>query len=285
MNTMQALVREQGRVGLQRRPIPVPAADQVLVRVRAAGVCRTDLQVARGELASIDPVVLGHELAGEVTRLGASVQGVQIGQAVSAIPWRDSSMLGVQEDGAFASFVLLHSSQIVPLPHSLPWRHGAYVEPVAAALGAVIHPPPQARVLILGEGRIAALTARVLTCCAPRAQVVVATDGEAASWDVVVETQAHPDVLRRALTLVRPRGRIVLKSRAAVELSLPLTLAQARGATIHPVGHGSFQQAVELLSSGRLEVDDLLTDPRPLSDWQSAFSASEAQKVFLEPEH
>ena len=145
-------------------------------------------------------------------------------------------MLGVQQDGAFATFVRLHSSQLVPLPASLSWRHGAYVEPVAAALGAVLNPLPNGRVLILGEGRIAALTARVLSCYAPSADIVTAGDGAAASWDMVIETMAGPNILKRALTLVKPGGRIVLKSRAAVELRLPLTLAQSRAATIHPVG-------------------------------------------------
>ena len=282
---MQALVRQGGRVALCRRPVPVPTADQVVVKVHAAGVCRTDLQVASGELLSADPVILGHEFAGEVAHMGSAVSGLELGQPVTAIPWREGSMLGVQQDGAFAAFVCLHRSQLVTLPTRLSWRHGAYVEPVAAALGAVITPRPKGRILILGQGRIAALTARVLALAAPDAHIETALEGESASWDWVIETLARPDILEQALHLVKPGGRIVLKSRAAIALTLPLALAQSRAATIHPVGHGSFEDAVDLLSTGRLQVDDLFSAPRPLSEWQSAFAASETQKVFLEPEH
>ena len=284
IDTMNALTRAQGLVSLERRPCPVPPPEHVLVRVRTAGVCRTDLQVARGELSSADPVVLGHEFSGEICELGSPHPDFKIGQHVSAIPWHLGSMLGVQQDGAFSSHVLLHASQVIALPPDMPWRHGAYVEPVAAALGAVITPLPFGMVHVLGEGRIAQLTARVLACLAPETTISIGLDGPEASFDLVVETLPKADILQRALRLVRPGGRVVLKSRADVNLQLPLKLAISRHASIHPVGHGSFTDAVDLLHSGALQIDDLLSDPRPLREWRRAFEESEARKVFLIPD-
>jgi alcohol dehydrogenase, propanol-preferring len=68
-------------------PDPEPAADQVLLRVRACGVCRTDLHVADGELPEPKlPLVLGHEIVGEVVSLGGGVDRFALGDRVG-VPW------------------------------------------------------------------------------------------------------------------------------------------------------------------------------------------------------
>ena len=70
-----------------RRPDPRPAAHQLLIRVRACGVCRTDLHLLDGELADPSlPIVPGHEIVGRVVALGGGVAGFAIGQRVG-IPW------------------------------------------------------------------------------------------------------------------------------------------------------------------------------------------------------
>lgn len=76
---------------LRERAIPEPLSKQVLVRVRACGVCRTDLHIADGELSNPKlPLILGHEIVGEVIRLGAEVEGLQVGERVG-IPWLGST--------------------------------------------------------------------------------------------------------------------------------------------------------------------------------------------------
>jgi alcohol dehydrogenase, propanol-preferring len=68
-------------------PDPEPATDQLLLRVRACGVCRTDLHVADGELPEPKlPLVLGHEIVGEVVSLGAGVDRFALGDRVG-VPW------------------------------------------------------------------------------------------------------------------------------------------------------------------------------------------------------
>jgi propanol-preferring alcohol dehydrogenase len=68
------------------RPIPVPLATEVLLEVRACGVCRTDLHVADGEIPARYPIILGHEIVGRVIGLGAEVKGLAIGERVG-VPW------------------------------------------------------------------------------------------------------------------------------------------------------------------------------------------------------
>ena len=86
---MRAMVLESPSQPLVRKdmPRPVPQPDQVLVRVAACAVCRTDLHVLDGELPEPKlPLILGHEIVGRVEEIGAEVRGFEVGQRVG-IPW------------------------------------------------------------------------------------------------------------------------------------------------------------------------------------------------------
>jgi alcohol dehydrogenase, propanol-preferring len=87
--TMRAMLLDvPGRpLRLSELPIPVPGPSQILLRIHACGVCRTDLHVADGELAEAKlPLVLGHEIVGTVEALGEQVEGFSISQRVG-VPW------------------------------------------------------------------------------------------------------------------------------------------------------------------------------------------------------
>ena len=87
--TMRAMVLEAPRQPLQLRrlPVPKPEPEQILIRVRACGVCRTDLHILDGELPDPKlPLILGHEIAGEVVQLGENVTHFTVGQRVG-VPW------------------------------------------------------------------------------------------------------------------------------------------------------------------------------------------------------
>ncbi len=134
---MRAMVLE--RVGeplrLREWPIPEPREHQVLIRIRACGVCRTDLHVFDGELPRPKlPLILGHEIVGEVVKLGASVAGVQVGQRVG-VPWLGhtcgqcrfcvsgrenlcefAQFTGYTRDGGYAEYAVADARYVLPLP-------------------------------------------------------------------------------------------------------------------------------------------------------------------------
>jgi propanol-preferring alcohol dehydrogenase len=86
---MRAMVldRPGAELTLRERAVPVPGPEQVLLRVRACGVCRTDLHIIDGELTDPAlPLVLGHQIVGTVERLGEEVAGFALGQRVG-VPW------------------------------------------------------------------------------------------------------------------------------------------------------------------------------------------------------
>ena len=87
--TMQAMVLDQASQPLRAAelPVPEPGPDQILIKVAACGVCRTDLHVFDGELSHPKlPLVLGHEIVGRVEALGEKVEGFAIGERVG-VPW------------------------------------------------------------------------------------------------------------------------------------------------------------------------------------------------------
>jgi len=137
--------RAAGVVGSVERGIPSPGAGQLLVKVHACGVCRTDLHVVDGELPDATiPIVPGHEIVGTVEQLGPGVSGeIRVGDRVG-IPWLGYSCgvcefcqsnrenlcpraqyTGYQLDGGYAEYILADARFCFPLPHSYDDEHAA----------------------------------------------------------------------------------------------------------------------------------------------------------------
>lgn len=306
---MVAVVRGPDGVALRQVAAPrIARPDDVVVAVRRAGICRTDLQVADGRLPCATPRVLGHELAGVVRACGAAVRRVAPGDRVTVIPFAPCgacgpcgagepphrclapAMLGLDRDGAFAQAVVVPERCVLPVPDGLDDVRAAFVEPVAAALAVTrAGLRPGQRGVVLGTGRICALCVRVLAgegiAAAPLDPAGGPREG-AASLDFVVETVATAASLHLALTLLRPGGTLVLKSRPAAPVPLDVTLAVRREVVVRAVAYGAFEDAIARLASGRLEVADLLGATYPLARFAEAFAEArrgEQTKVFLAP--
>jgi alcohol dehydrogenase, propanol-preferring len=137
MNTMRAMVLDKPGQPLvmRERPLPAPAAGEILVAVSACGVCRTDLHVVDGELPDPKlPIVPGHEIVGRVAALGGGVADFQIGQRVG-IPWLGATdgvcaycrsgrenlcdapvFTGYTRDGGYATHTVADARFCFPLP-------------------------------------------------------------------------------------------------------------------------------------------------------------------------
>jgi alcohol dehydrogenase, propanol-preferring len=138
---MRAQILDAARSPLRLRTIsrPRPRPDEILIRVRCCGVCRTDLHVLDGELTSPKlPLVLGHQIVGTIVERGSEVEDLVEGQRIG-IPWlgracgdceycrRGSENLceraaftGYQLDGGFADYAVAHPRFAFPLPGSFP---------------------------------------------------------------------------------------------------------------------------------------------------------------------
>ncbi|MCU0677261.1 MAG: alcohol dehydrogenase catalytic domain-containing protein [Myxococcota bacterium] len=298
---MRAWWREDGELRFGRRARPeLVAADDVRVRVVIAGLCRTDVAVAEGRLACVEPCVLGHEVAGVVEAVGPSVRRLAVGDRVACLPRVDGARLGVDRDGGFAELLVVPERALAKVPPGLAWRHAAFVEPVAACL-AVTHAPLQGRVRVLGEGRIATLTRRLVVALGhelvdvdphERAARGVECDVEreaaredeegAPVVDVAIETRGTAASLTEAMRCVNDGGLVVLKSRPAAPIAFDVAEAVTRGLRLHAVGWAPFDEAFAMLA--RISLDDLLGDVRPLDALRELLGAREDTKVFLAPD-
>ncbi len=185
-----------------------PGKAEVLIRVKATGVCGTDLHIDEWTpsyhfMASALPVTIGHEFSGEVAELGSGVSGLHIGQLVTVRPSvvcgvcpactegrTDACVtrcgIGVMRDGAFAEGVRVPARNCVAVPIGLDPLVAALAEPLSVSWEAVrtAGVQPGDRVLVLGPGNIGqgiALFARE----AGASKVVVAGHGDAARLQVL----------------------------------------------------------------------------------------------------
>ncbi len=144
MRAMVLTERGAGRVESLDLPRPTPGPGEVLVRVRACGVCRTDLHVVDGELPDVRlPITPGHEIVGNVEAVGQGVSDVVPGQRVG-IPWlgytcgtcrhclagrenlcRSARFTGHQIDGGYAEYAVADARFAVPLPDAYDDEHAA----------------------------------------------------------------------------------------------------------------------------------------------------------------
>jgi threonine dehydrogenase-like Zn-dependent dehydrogenase len=279
---MKAIVKTTQGVVLKEKEIPrLRNTNDVLIKVLLTGLCRTDLYAAQNKLPMNEGTVLGHEFTGIVEQVGPVVNSRLLNQRVGVLPIFTKSpgvysMLGVDLDGSYADYVVVPDTHVYPLPGNLSMEEAAFLEPVAACLAVVnAEIKPQQRGLIYGNNRIAELTRRILVSKG-FTQVTVAPDGPVAepdnAFDFIVETTASTQAFEEMVRLTKPQGMIVLKSRPYMQVSIPLTLIVRKEIKLMGVHYGSFEEAIELLASRKLVVDDL---------FGSTYSFAEAVPILL----
>lgn len=177
MTTMLA-----GRLYLQERglrmetvPIPVPGPDEVLVKVRAAGVCLSDVHLIEGvltpRLLDGDVVTLGHETAGTIEAIGSQVELWQPGQRVllqAGQQDRRGTILtrGVDYDGGWAQYAVAREDTLVAIPDDLPFEQACIIPDAVSTPWAAITATGQARpgdpVAVWGVGGLGAHAVQLL---------------------------------------------------------------------------------------------------------------------------
>jgi L-iditol 2-dehydrogenase len=181
------LLSEYKKLAVTDMPTPAIADDEVLVRVRACGICGSDIHGFDGSTGRrIPPLVMGHEAAGEIQQVGSAVKGFASGDRVTfdstvscgqcdfcrrgQINLCDNrTVLGVscgdyRRHGAFAEYVAVPARIVYKLPASLPFEHAALIEAVSVAVHGVERrvPSPDDDVVVIGCGMIGLLVIQVL---------------------------------------------------------------------------------------------------------------------------
>ncbi len=225
---MKALRKMKAAKGLAMESVSVPATGptDVLVRVKAASICGTDLHIygwdrwSQGRIKP--PVTLGHEFCGVVERAGDEVTAVKPGDFVSAEMHvncghchqcrlgqahicQNLRIIGIDQDGAFAEYVKIPASNIIRLDPAIPERYGAILDPLGNAVHTVLAGEIAGQtVLVTGCGPIGLMSIAVAKACGSSTVFATETNAQRRAMaermgaDVVVNPAAE-DAVKRIL--------------------------------------------------------------------------------------
>lgn len=303
---MVSVQLDGGVVKVCDTPRPERPEGFALIRLLIGGICNTDLELQRGYYGfSGTP---GHEFVGEVVAADAAhligkrvVGGINL--ACGHCSWcgrglgrhcPNRTVLGiVKHPGAFSEFLTLPQGNLHVVPDTIPLEAAVFVEPLAAACEILDQTGPIAgsKIAVLGDGKLGLLIAQVLHAhgChvhqfgkhAEKLRISAArgigteTIGGAlpvAAFPYVVDATGSPAGLRAAVAMVEPRGTVILKSTVHGEVPVDTAPVIVNEITLIGSRCGRFEPALELLTSGSVDVRSLVSERMPLSKAPAAFS-------------
>lgn len=298
---------------------PRPRADvECVIRVTAAGICGTDLELRRGyagfagvpghefvgvveEAPPADAEWIGRRVTGEITVGCGACEGCLVAGRGHC---DRRSVLGIiGRDGAFAEYLSLPAINLHAVPETVSDEAAVLVEPIAAACRVLEQTTvtPATRCAVVGPGRLGLLVALVLRSTDATVTVVgrgeprlalarslgfETLDGESAGrrarrFDVVVDATGRPEGVGIAKSLVRPRGTIVMKSTFHGEAHLALAPMVVDEITLVGSRCGPFEGAIVLLAAGAVDVRPLIDAVYPLERFADAFTTAEQGRKVL----
>jgi threonine 3-dehydrogenase len=256
--TMQALVKVSAAPGMEMREMPVPAIGptDVLVAVETASVCGTDLHIFHwdewAQARIKPPYIPGHEFSGTVAAVGELVQGIAVGDFVSAemhvacghcLQCRSGQahvcqfvkILGVDADGAFADYVKIPASNVWKLDASIPRDWGSLFDPFGNAVHTVL------------SGAIAGQTVAV-TGCGPIGLFAIAVAKACGASKVFA---IEPNATRRALAVTMGANVAIDSASDVVEQVKSATGNNGVDVLLEMSGHpAAIKQGFKLLRMG-----------------------------------
>lgn len=260
---MKAIViREPGCVALEEKAIPEPQPGFVRVRVKAAAICATDLEVIDGNIPANYPITPGHEWSGIVDAAGSREDESWIGKRVVGSNdvvclkcdacrsgnWRYCSEfeeIGFRRDGAYAEYVIVPAYGLCELPEQVSFVHGALCEPLGVALGTLEKAGARLgdTLTIIGAGSIGlcilaaakAMGMREIVVAASTRRRLAIAEQMGAAYTVAT---AEQDLLEEMKKL-RPAGTDVVIDATGIESCIQQSLKLARkGGTVALAGYG-----------------------------------------------
>ena len=317
--TMTALVKTakgKGLIELKEVPVPEIAGDEVLIEVKAAGICGTDLHIYHDEFPYWPPVILGHEFAGVIARVGKNIEGWKPGDRVVGEPhtlacgkcWlcrmgnrqlcpsKRSPGWGI--DGCFARFMrypepaLLHR-----LPDGLAFEEAVFVEPAANVVHDVLERArvePADVVAVIGPGPIGFMAAMAVKACGASKVCLLgaAVDEEvrlpAARRIPVIDhvwNVQKNDVVSRIVDLTAGRGADLVVEASGTEAGIVLGLELVRKmGRFSAIGLTAREKIPFPYDAAMFKaVDFFFNLSTSYSSWDTAISLIASKKIDVKP--
>jgi threonine dehydrogenase-like Zn-dependent dehydrogenase len=301
---MLAVHLESGSVTVREVPMPQRPTGFALLKLLAAGICNTDLELQRGYygfsgtpghefvahvVESDDPTLEGKRVVGEINLACARCDWCRRGLGRHC---PNRTVLGiVNHPGAFAEFLTLPERNLHVLPDEMPLEHAVFTEPLAAACEILDQAgiPADATVAVLGDGKLGLLIALALDAhgykvhqfgrhaeklriagAAGVQTCVISGAPPAAEYDWVVDATGNPDGLRTAAAMVRPRGTVILKSTVHGMVAIDTAPLIVNEITLIGSRCGRFESALPLLA--QIPVESMISARYSLASTPEAFA-------------
>jgi len=334
---MKALVKTgPGENGIQLLDCEEPVAlkdDEVLIRNEWIGICGTDISIQKDAVEHMTPVIMGHELAGEVLAVGKNVKDFQPGDRITAETsvitcgvcpncrtgaynvCRERRGMGRTYDGAFREKMSLDQKLLHKLPEGVSTEEAAICEPAAVSYHAVVQRGEvkhSDNVYVFGPGPIGILVAQIARIIGAKVTVLglpvdqgklelcesfgcqtitLSPDQELAAGevDVVFECSGSAAAAQSGIEILRPRGRYVQVGLFKKNPELPMNTVAGKELNIlgcYSTVYSDFENILELLKDGKLNLNCLISGKYSLNEWKDAFAHatdSASLKVLIHP--
>ena len=163
---LQQVMTNPGEIIFREVPVPEIKDDQVLVKIMNIGICGSDIHVYHGKHPFTKyPVTQGHEVSGEIVKVGKDASGLREGQKVTIEPQvycEELKVMGFQTTGTASEYFAVDASKVTPIPEEMSYEEGAMIEPLAVAVHAVkqMGDVKGMNIAVLGAGPIGNLVAQ-----------------------------------------------------------------------------------------------------------------------------
>lgn len=325
------VIQMPNEISLVERDVPEPGPGELMIQVRASGICGTDLHIYRGEYMGKYPVIPGHEFSGVVTATGSQITRFHVGDRVAVEPniacdncvnclnnrqnfclnWQ---AIGVTLPGGMEEYVIVPEKAAFSIG-DLPFEIGAFMEPLSCVVHGIqrAHIGLADHIAIFGAGPIGNLMIQmahiqgaaqitVLEINPGRADLarqlgaerVVASFEELQpdTYDIVIDATGAIPVMNQTIDYVRKGGTVLLFGVPPSGRNLEMEGFKIfqKGLTVlssFTSVRNSFQ-AVDLLRSGQIKVDSLISHHLPLQEMPHALELIESRdpavrKVIVQP--
>jgi len=317
-----------GKRKVHVRDVPVPQIreDEVLIKVKAVGICGTDIHIFKGEYFTEFPVIPGHEFSGVVEQVGKKVRCFQEGDRVTADPnifcescyfckrnlqnhclnLRVIGVSGSEAQGAFAEYVAVPYKNVFALDKAVSFEQGAFVEPLACIAHGLDMAEVRfgSEVLIVGAGPIGLLLLQSLkayggsrvvvldldkkklkTARELGADLALQADGKERArireiaphgFDYVVDATGIPRIVQEALGYLKKAGTYLLFGVCPKDSKItvnPYTIFLSDWKIVGSFAiRKNFSQAVNMLSSGKIKTEKLVSLRFPIEKFPELLS-------------
>jgi 2-desacetyl-2-hydroxyethyl bacteriochlorophyllide A dehydrogenase len=288
--------------------IPIPKADEVLIRTRAATICTSDLHDLKSNAFGIKyPIIIGHEGAGEVVECGADVTHLHPGIRVASHPvvpcgkcteclrgfdhlCANMGHLGIDRQGCFAEYFTQRADRLRVLPDTVSFEVGALLEPVCVCLQAIARAGDVKgkKVLIAGDGPFGNIIAQLANRSGASKVLVsgrtpfrlqqipdveILTEIPVQDVDITILAVSSKEAVKDCVAALRPRGRLVIFS--TIQEPVPIDLFSLHVKELEIVGacndENELDESLAFLKAQSSALEKIVTHRIAFQNWKEAF--------------